>query len=96
MIFNIDELVRDLRDRFTTWETVLGGLFIVAGVFIYLNPQYLVNFAVPGVLVFIGFKWLFTNKYKSRAKDDLKARDYRGLYHTSDSRPSFRSALWTM
>ena len=78
MIFNLDELIRDLRDRFTTWETVLGGLFIFVAVYIFLFPQFLVNFAVPGMLLFIGFKWLLTNKYKGQAKDSAKAQDYSG------------------
>ncbi len=77
MNLNFDKIIDDVRDRFTTWETILGGLFILAACFIYLFPQFLVNLAIPGLLLFIGFKWLLTNKYRGQAKADEKVNTYR-------------------
>ena len=76
-LFNSDRLVQDLKDRFTTWETVLGAMFLLMACFIYLFPQYLVNLAIPGILLFIGFKWLFENKYRDAAKAEDKTNKYR-------------------
>lgn len=72
-----DSIIKDLKDRFTTWETVLGVAFLIAAYYIYSYPQYLVNFAIPGILLFVGFKWLFENKYRNQAKTEEKTNTYR-------------------
>lgn len=72
-----NSIIQDLKDRFTTWETILGVAFLIMAWYIYSYPQYLVNFAVPGILLFIGFKWLFENKYRNQAKAEEKTKSYR-------------------
>ena len=73
----MSNLANDLKDRFQTWETVLGVAFLIMAWYIYSYPQYLVNYAVPGILLFIGFKWLFENKYRNQAKAEDKTKAYR-------------------
>lgn len=70
-------ILEDAKDRFTTWETVLGGVFVLLAGFIAVYPEYLVNVALPSLLLFIGFRWLLTNKYRAKAKDDEIAEKYR-------------------
>jgi len=73
----MNHLIQDLRDRLTTWETVAGAFLVLLAVFNYYYPQYLGSITTSILMLFFGFRWLLSNKYRARAKDEEITDRYR-------------------